>query len=134
MLEPLTDLPIEEPLDGGLPVRPARDSSAPAPSGEGPVPTDARPALVASAPSAAGEELIDPEVLLGMTPPTLVEGAASVSTPAAHDAASDQKGIAPAPAASSAPGTTDLIDPDELLSAQLLTGDPAATPARDNES
>src|SRR6185437_11613880 len=126
MLEPLTDLPIEEPLEPGLPVRPARDGS---------VQAEERRAPAAPAPGTVGEELIDPEMLLGMTPATLVEGQASGPPQPAHDAASDQKGAAAGtPATSSAPGATDLIDPDELLSAQLFPGDPIAAPVRDHDS
>lgn len=126
MLEPLTDLPIEEPLEPGLPVRPARDGS---------VQAQERRTPAAAAPGTAGEELIDPEMLLGMTPATVVEEPASGPTPPAHDAASDQNDAAAGTlATSSAPGATDLIDPDELLSEQLLTGDPIATPVRDKDS
>src|SRR6185437_3974285 len=102
MLEPLTDLPVEEPLEAGVPVRPARDSS---------VQVDAQPAPSARpAGEAREDELIDPEVLLGAIPATIVAGNAA-ATPS--EVARPQG----------------RIDPDELLSAELLTGDVLATPS-----
>jgi hypothetical protein len=109
VLEPLNDLPVEEPLEGGLHI-PAPTSSATA------TPTDAPSAAAASlaasrAPQsdalvsgAALDELLDPESLLGPPPPLadtrVITG--SETSPAATPAAAP-------------------IDPEELLNADLLS-------------
>lgn len=92
MLEPLTDLPIEVPVEDGLPspqqARPARQEGTPAQPSE-------------------MDELIDPEILLSpdyLNVPPGEPVAAASQTPVSHESSSP-----------------DLLDPLELLSAELLT-------------
>ncbi len=100
VLEPLADLPVEEPLGGG------HATSAPGAAGRAAQDTNPSPSQAVAEVDAAAlaglDELLDPESLLG-PPPPLAEtrlGASCVPSPA------------PEP----------QIDPEDLLSAELLTG------------
>ncbi len=100
VLEPLTDLPVEEPLGGGS-ATPAPGAAGRAAQHTNPSPSQAV-AEVDAAALAGLDELLDPESLLG-PPPPLAEtrlGASSMPNPAPEL----------------------QIDPEDLLSAELLTG------------
>jgi len=105
MLEPLTDLPIEEPAEGAQALRHARNTG---PSGEAAVPAKSPPGA-----PAGGDELIDPEALLGASePPSVVP-----------------EREAPAPAAPCLEAGLELVDPELDMSGLRPVLPRAAAPA-----
>ena len=113
VLEPLSDLPVEEPIDGtvpggpmGQPV-PAGDSLASRSVGASPGSRKARPT------DPAADELVDPETLLGTSDSDLLLAALN------EEAAAAAATRSPAPAvpsrASFVPDSEDLLGLDQLL-------------------
>ena len=105
VLEPLSDLPVEEPFEGGLNTPAPTPSAAATPTAAAPLPATSRaPESDAVVSGAALDELLDPESLLGPPPPL-----ADTRVVIGPD-------TSPAATPAEAP-----IDPEELLNADLLS-------------
>src|SRR5690242_12930537 len=105
MLEPLTDLPVEEPVEGAPTLQPARNTSAS--SGGAAARTAAEAPKAPPGAATAGDELINPEDLLAASEPLSVAperdtAASSVAASGAAVAARDDAGI----------GSSELVDPE----------------------
>ncbi|HEX4676046.1 MAG TPA: hypothetical protein VH209_12000, partial [Steroidobacteraceae bacterium] len=117
VFEPLTDLPVEAPIDGSVPVGPASSSSVDS--------ANAGPRKGES--DGSSDELIDPESLLGTSEPDLLLAALNeAASSGRHTSGTTAGSTAPA-----APAASTSFDPDveDLLGmSQLLAADDPAAP------